>query len=400
MKLKTRGPRNPNSPNSLLLAAEMAAIAEKNNAVVSGKRSLKVNRHSGLKGVTEFLFTHKTLAKERWMRTGDARIARDIWERKEFCSSLAQYKALLKEKRPDIKVVGGNYETKASELTFECSLGHRWKTRAVHVLGTKGARSTGCPECFNARRGQTQCITQAEFILQASANVPTLKVIGAYIGKKTKIELECKVCEYRFARTASNVLKNQGCPQCLGASSPFETALYELLSTMPHISLTKTPAVKKDSLGRNVIKCSTRIHLYCSDHERHRASTMTSVLNKNKHCLCTMGTFDPSKPADVYLIPIYSKTHGEMLGYGITNARELRWKVHCKNLGDAGMTYGKPEWFPFANGFEAVAVEAQLRDSLPRPKGGIGVEGFITEVTYYTEIGRALKIVNTGGVYK
>ena len=328
------------------------------------------------------------------MRTGDARVTRDVWERKEFCSSLAQYKALLKEKRPDIKVVSGNYETKESELTFECSLGHRWRTHAVHVLGRKGTKSTGCPDCFNARRGQTQCITPDEFIRQASAKAPTLKVISEYIGKKTEVELECKVCQYRFKRKASNVLMHKGCPRCDGLSSPLEATLYEVLSTMPHLGLTKTPVVEKDSLGRNIIRCSTKIHLYCSKHGRHKVSTINSVFNKHKRCLCSRGTFDPSQPADIYLIPIYSKTHGEMLGYGVTNVRDLRYKAHCKNLDGAGMTYGKPEWFPFTSGFEALSIEAQLKDSLPRPKGGLGVEGFITEVTYYTDIGRALKIIN------
>ena len=56
--------------------------------------------------------------------------------------------------------------------------------------------------------------THEEYVRDLKQAHPNIRVIGLYLGSKTKITHECLECGCFWDSTPSCVLRNNGCPEC------------------------------------------------------------------------------------------------------------------------------------------------------------------------------------------
>ena len=43
---------------------------------------------------------------------------------------------------------------------------------------------------------------------------PNIKIIGGYVNCKTHVKIKCKICDWDWEMTPSNLLRGYGCPRC------------------------------------------------------------------------------------------------------------------------------------------------------------------------------------------
>ena len=113
---------------------------------------------------------------------------------------------LVKEKNPNIEIVG---EYNGSKNTIECvckKCGYRWNPVAGRLIN---ARAIGCPKC-----GGTLKITPEAFVSQMDRINPKIEILGEYINTDTKIECRCKQCNYLWKTTPHMLKQGHGCPRC------------------------------------------------------------------------------------------------------------------------------------------------------------------------------------------
>lgn len=111
-------------------------------------------------------------------------------------------------------VILGEYTGASSEVLVRRSIcRHEYKIKPNHLLS--GSKCKKCPS-------KTRRKSHEEYVAEAYAINPELKVIGEYVNFTTKIEHECK-CGKRWETTPSVVLNGQGlCYKCgrdMGADS-------------------------------------------------------------------------------------------------------------------------------------------------------------------------------------
>lgn len=87
--------------------------------------------------------------------------------------------------------------------------GHIWQ--AAIYSRTAGRR---CPLCGEARRRETERMSQEEFEDKLYKKNPQITVLRKYTNNKTKIECECKLCGNRWSPIPNSLLRGRGCPIC------------------------------------------------------------------------------------------------------------------------------------------------------------------------------------------
>ena len=56
--------------------------------------------------------------------------------------------------------------------------------------------------------------THQEFLEEMKFLNPSILILGKYVGAKTKILCECKLCNHKWSPTPSSLLTGRGCPVC------------------------------------------------------------------------------------------------------------------------------------------------------------------------------------------
>lgn len=121
---------------------------------------------------------------------------------KSIAKSNNSYVEELSKISPNIIVVE-KYQKSNTPILHRCIIcGYEWKTTPSSTL-----QGHGCPKCANNIKR-----TQEEYVKEVLEINPDIEVVGSYINLKTPIEHKCKIHNYLYTTSPSNVLS--GCGTC------------------------------------------------------------------------------------------------------------------------------------------------------------------------------------------
>lgn len=122
-----------------------------------------------------------------------------------------RYKEQLKEKYGNTYRTLEPFITLRTRLKFTCKKHGEYSAVPEIALRKYG----GCPECGKlGRKAQSRCITPAQFKQRLKEINPTIKVMGVYVNKTTRISFQCKLDGYEWTTTPDSVLSGHGCKFC------------------------------------------------------------------------------------------------------------------------------------------------------------------------------------------
>ena len=111
---------------------------------------------------------------------------------------------LMKEKQPNIQVLG-DYINTNTKILCKCKIdGHEWEPTPSSLL-----QGTGCPKCAGVVKPTTE-----EFIAKVKQINSNIDILGTYVNSSTKILCKCKVCGHEWTPTPDSLLQGSGCPKC------------------------------------------------------------------------------------------------------------------------------------------------------------------------------------------
>lgn len=125
-----------------------------------------------------------------------------------------QFVSKLKEKNPDITVLG-EYVNINTKIRVKCNkCGHEWDVLPSSLLYL----GTGCPQChfkvmhdsFKAKHSTSSDV----FYHKLNEKFNNLELLSEYRGMDKDITLRCKDCNNVFTKKARLLLKSNGCPKC------------------------------------------------------------------------------------------------------------------------------------------------------------------------------------------
>ncbi|MDO4759945.1 MAG: zinc-ribbon domain-containing protein [Candidatus Saccharibacteria bacterium] len=116
-------------------------------------------------------------------------------------------------------IVLNEYKNARSKLHCKCATcGHIWDTDANHLISQK----SGCPQCANNHRNDSNKITQEDFEKRVRDKNPTMTVLGKYKDAHSRIKMKCNICGNIWNPLAWDIVTGRnGCPQCSHTSTSF-----------------------------------------------------------------------------------------------------------------------------------------------------------------------------------
>ena len=99
----------------------------------------------------------------------------------------------------------GTYVNNQTPISCKCKkCGLVWNICPNNLL-----RGTGCPACAgNYQR------TPKDFIKDLRVRNPNIELVGTYVNMSTKTDFVCKICNYKWSSTPTNIFAGRGCPRC------------------------------------------------------------------------------------------------------------------------------------------------------------------------------------------
>lgn len=168
--------------------------------------------------------------------------------------------------------------------------------------------------------------THEQFLIEMSQNHPTLIVLDKYKNGRTKVNLECSVCGYRFGATPGSLYMKHGCPKCSGSLKKSTSEFIEELRIV-NDSITV--------LG-NYKNSKTEIMVSCNKCGHKWGATPNSLLS-GKGCRVCAGTMPKSHEQFITEMKQKHPTVN-VIGNYINN----REKVECKCMVCGKTFYGIP----------------------------------------------------------
>ena len=115
-----------------------------------------------------------------------------------------EYVVELKNKNPNLEVVGEYINAKTKVLHKCRTCNYEWYCLPSHALNSKN-----CPMCNGSVK-----YNHEEYVEKVSKINPDIKVVGEYKGVRTKITHYCKKHNVYFDMLPSGILKGCGCNKC------------------------------------------------------------------------------------------------------------------------------------------------------------------------------------------
>lgn len=161
-----------------------------------------------------------------------------------------EYARQFTEHNKTIKLIG-QYRGSDNPIEVECLVcGHRWSTRAAHLLG-----HTGCPRCAGNMR-----YTHEQFIDKVHSINPNIQIRGKYVRGKDRIDVSCHVCGYEWSPKASALLVGQGCPRCAGV---LKRTNQQFLDELANVNTAVTPLEEYDGADKSMrVNCNRCGHVW------------------------------------------------------------------------------------------------------------------------------------------
>lgn len=120
-----------------------------------------------------------------------------------------EYVSELSIKNPTIKVIE-EYVSISTPILHFCTIHNQeWSTTPSRML-----KGMGCPKCRIDKYIQSRTKTSQNYIAEVKLINPDIIVIGQYSKAKTPILHKCKIDNYEWMASPSNILKGYGCPKC------------------------------------------------------------------------------------------------------------------------------------------------------------------------------------------
>ena len=142
-----------------------------------------------------------------------------------------QFVLELQEINPKVTVLG-NYINNKTKILCECKdCKNRWEMIPQNLL-----RGQGCPKCGRIRAANKNKKTQELFLTELRQKNPLVSLVGKYINSSTKVEVECRICNYKWRANPTGLLGGHGCPKCAGSIKKTHSQFYdELKKVLPNI---------------------------------------------------------------------------------------------------------------------------------------------------------------------
>lgn len=165
-----------------------------------------------------------------------------------------QYLDKVKEFNPTIEV-RGDYINSDSPIEVHCGVcGNDWMPIAGSIIN-KGAQ--GCPKCARGRIAVANSKSPEEFATELVAKNTKVKQIGAYLGGKQKIEVECLKCGKYWQAIAADLLAGHACMSCYGkAKKTTEQFIEDLCKVNPMLEVIGKYETSKTPIEMRCKTCS------------------------------------------------------------------------------------------------------------------------------------------------
>ena len=122
----------------------------------------------------------------------------------------------------NIKILS-QYINSQTKVECECKIcNHKWDVSPSHLLHSQ----SGCPMCFENRRGDIRQKTYEQFIKELSEINPNIEVLEKYINNRTPIKCRCKIDKYEWSQRPNHLLRCVGCPKCNSSKGEKRIAKY------------------------------------------------------------------------------------------------------------------------------------------------------------------------------
>lgn len=126
---------------------------------------------------------------------------------------------------PDIEVVGEYIQCKAN-IECRCKIHNEtFFATPDHLIQGK----IGCQQCVRTKYHIAGLKSHEQFLAEMKVVHPDIRVIGKYDGAKTRIDVQCIQCGYKWSPVASSLISGFGCPNC--ASSHGEKRIKDFLDS-------------------------------------------------------------------------------------------------------------------------------------------------------------------------
>ena len=161
--------------------------------------------------------------------------------------------------------------------------------------------------------------TNEQFLHEMSVNHPTLQVLSEYKNNRTKVDLKCNVCGYKFSAKASSLYMKHGCPKCAGmARKTTEEFIEEMRSKNDNIIVLGEYKNSKTPIEVSCRKCG------------HVWSAIPNSLLKGNSCPKCAGTM--RKTQEQFVLEM-KKKHPTIKVIGTYTNNKTKLLCLCKNCG-------------------------------------------------------------------
>lgn len=227
----------------------------------------------------------------------------------------------------------GTY-TKAKEHSlFRCNkCGYQFKAMPNGIL-----RGQGCPDCAGRRW------TKEKLQDHLDGQGKTILLTSEYAGTKEQIGCTCRVCNYSWQSTPSN-LRNGGCPSCSG----------KLKGSIPKLQSRIDAIGSKVIVSGGYINKWTHVDCYCQICS-FEWRAQPSALARGTSCPCCAPCgFNPSKPAHLYYLRVVDngQTYWKV---GITG-KAIKYRYFGSDMKKITVLYS----YLFENGQHAYVAEQNI----------------------------------------
>lgn len=132
-----------------------------------------------------------------------------------------------------VKVVG-QYINTARKVQVQCvTCGKLWDANPSQLLN-----GSGCEQCMNAINFEKKRFTHDEFIRRVTPVLnPDVKIIGEYTGYESKIKCHCNQCDNEWETTPVVLFRGSGCPRCTGHIKSHDDYINEIRKAHPTIKI-------------------------------------------------------------------------------------------------------------------------------------------------------------------